>query len=172
MSPQTMQYLLPLLIIVPILLLRARRMSRPQPLKLGLLWVRPAILVVLCVVALTVRQPGVPVRHFAAQDWAALAAAALLGVIAGWYSARSMNIEVHPENGTLMVKGGPLALLIMLGLLLARMALRAGTRLEAQAWHLDVVLIFDALIVFTVALFVARAAEMFIRARALMAGRG
>jgi hypothetical protein len=167
-----MQYILPLLIIVPILLLRMRRMSRPQPLKLGMMWIRPAFLIVVCVLALSVQQPGVPVRHFVTQDWMALAAAALLGAIAGWYSARSMAIEVHPENGTLMVKGGPLALLIMLGLLLLRMALRAGTRLEAQAWHLDVVLIFDALIVFTVGLFVARSVEMFLRARKIMAASG
>jgi hypothetical protein len=41
-------------------------------------------------------------------------------------------------------------------------------RLEGEAWHLDVLLISDALIVFTAALFVLRSLEMYLRARAVM----
>ena len=89
--------------------------------------------------------------------------------VAGWYSARSMKIEVHPEDGTLMVQGGQAAVLIMLALILGRSSLNTGMRLEGEAWQLDVLLITDALIVFTAALFVARSVEMFIRARRVMA---
>jgi len=53
-------------------------------------------------------------------------------------------------------------------LILFRMGLRTGLRMEANAWHLDVLLISDALIVFTAFLFTLRAVEMYLRARRVM----
>ena len=38
-----------------------------------------------------------------ALDLAWLALAALLGAVAGWHWGRTMAIDVHPEDGTLMV---------------------------------------------------------------------
>jgi hypothetical protein len=171
-SPQTLQLLIPLIIIIPVFLLRARRLSRPQPLKLWLLWLRPAILLVVCAVVLLLPQPGVAPRVFLPTDWAVLALAAALGAVGGWYVGKTMAIEVHPENGALMVKGGPLGLLVIAGLLVARTLLRSGARMEASAWHLDVTLIFDALIVFTAGLYAVRSLEMYLRAKRVMAGRG
>jgi hypothetical protein len=79
-------------------------------------------------------QPGQhTVRHFLAQDWAWLAVAATLGGIAGWYWGRTMAIEVHPEDGTLMVKGGQAAILVLVVLILFRMGLRTGLSLEGRA---------------------------------------
>jgi hypothetical protein len=68
MNPQLLQFLVPLVIIVPVFLLRARRLGRKQPLKLGMLWLRPTILVIACGVALAVPQPGMPMTHFAGMD--------------------------------------------------------------------------------------------------------
>jgi hypothetical protein len=56
----------------------------------------------------------------------------------------------------------------MIVLILFRMGLRTGLAVEGKAWHLDVVLMSDALIVFTAFLFTLRAVEMFIRARRVM----
>ena len=67
-----------------------------------------------------------------------------------------------------MVKGGQAAILVMAVLILFRMGLRTGLRMEASAWHLDVLLISDALIVFTAFLFSLRAVEMYLRARSVM----
>ena len=80
-----------------------------------------------------------------------------------------MAIEVHPEDGTLMVSGGQAALLVLVVLILLRLGLRTGLAVEGQAMHLDVLLISDACIVFTAALFTVRAIEMYIRAKRLMA---
>ena len=168
MSPQTLQFLIPLLLLVVVMGLRARKLSKKQPLKLGRLWIRPIFLLAACILVLALPQPGVPVRHFAIADWAVLALAGVVGGIGGWYLGRTMAIEVHPEDGTLMAQASPVGLIVLVGLMLARTALRAGARMEAQAWHLDVALIFDTLIVFTAALFCMRAVEMYLRARRVM----
>src|SRR5262249_37579335 len=144
-------------------------MARTQPLKLGQLWIRPAIILGLTVLVLAAPQPGHAVRHFVAQDWAWLGLAAGLGGIAGWQWARTMAIEVHPEDGTLMVKGGQAAMLVLVALILLRLGLRTGLQMEGKAWHLDVLLFSDALIVFSAALFSLRAVEMYLRARQVIA---
>jgi hypothetical protein len=158
---------LPLLIVLPILYWRMRKLSRPQPLKLTRLWIRPAVLVVVAVMVLSVGAPGVT-RHFSMTDWMVLALAGAVGAMAGWQMGRTMKIEVHPEDGTLMVQGGQAAMLVMLALILGRSGINTGMRLQGDAWHLDVLLITDALIVFTAGLFVMRSAEMYLRARRVM----
>ena len=166
---QTLQLFLPILIILPVLYLRMRRMSRAQPLKLEKMWIRPAIF--LAVTALALFAPGPHGEHhqLAPQAWAWLALAGAAGGVAGWYWGRTMAIEVHPEDGTLMVKGGQAAILVLVVLILFRLGLRTGLQVEAQAWHLDMVLISDASIVFTALLFIVRNIEMYIRARRVMA---
>ena len=168
--PQTLAPLLPFLpflILIPILYFRTRKLSRPQPLKLKRLWIRPAVLVLVAALVIWAPQPGL-VRHFTLFEWGVLALTAAIGGVAGWYFGRTMKIEVHPEDGTLMVQGGQAAVLIMLALILGRGSLNTGMRLEGEAWHLDVLLISDALITFTAALFVLRSIEMYLRARAVM----
>jgi hypothetical protein len=165
---QALQLFIPVLIILPVLFFRLRRMNKAQPLKLDQLWIRPAIILGLTALVLLAPQPGHAVRHFVIQDWAWLGFAAGLGGIAGWQWGRTMAIEVHPEDGTLMVKGSAAAILVMGALILFRMAMRTGLSMEARAWHLDVLLVSDALIVFTALLFSLRAVEMFLRARQVM----
>src|SRR5258706_7011242 len=146
-----------------------RKMTKAQPLKLARLWIRPVIILIAAGLVVFLPQPGHhAVRHFLTQDWAWLGLVAGLGGVAGWYWGRTMTIEVHPEDGTLMVKGGQAAILVMGVLILFRMGLRTGLAVEASAWHLDVLLISDALIVFTAALFTLRSVEMYLRARRVM----
>jgi hypothetical protein len=166
---QALQYFLPVLIILPLMYRRMRKMTKAQPLKLGRLWIRPAFIMLAAILVVFLPQPAHrAVRHFLATDWAWLALAAGLGGVAGWHWGRTMAIEVHPEDGTLMVKGGQAAILVMGVLILFRIGLRSGLRLEASAWHLDMVLISDASIVFSAFLFSLRAVEMYLRARRVM----
>lgn len=166
---QALQLFIPILIILPVLFFRLRRMNKAQPLKLGQLWIRPAIILGLTALVLVAPQPGHAARHFLMQDWAWLGLAAGLGGIGGWQWGRTMAIEVHPEDGTLMVKGGQTAMLVLVVLILFRMGLRTGLEIEGKAWHLDVLLFSDALIVFTAALFSLRAVEMYLRAKQVIA---
>ena len=106
---QLLQTFLPILILLPVLYLRMRRMSGTRPLKLNRLWIQPAIILCLVTVALMAPQPHHAVRHFMASDWAWLALAAALGAVGVWYWGRTMKIDVHPEDGTLIVTGGQAA---------------------------------------------------------------
>lgn len=165
-----LQFILPFLIIVPVLLLRLRKMARPQPLKLGRLWIRPAILVLAAAMVLFLPQPGQHVAaHLKPDEWAGLALAAALGGIGGWYWGRTMHIEVHPENGTLMTRGNATAILVLLLLITVKLGLRPLMAAEGPAMHLDVLMITDASIIFSVALFSVRSLEMYLRARRVMA---
>src|SRR6185312_13952968 len=97
MSPQTLQLVLPIAVIAVIFLLRARRVGKPQPLKLGLLWLRPTFLLLACAVVLFLpAKPGAAPIQLLPLDWAILAAGAMLGAIGGWQLGRTMAIEVHP----------------------------------------------------------------------------
>ena len=169
---QLLQLFLPILILLPVLYFRMRRMSRARPLKLERMWIGPAIF--LAITALVLIAPG-PHGEQHQLDHAGLDLAgrwpAVAGAAAGWYWGRTMAIEVHPEDGTLMVKGGQAAILVLLMLILFRTGLRTGLEVEGRAWHLDMLLISDASIVFTALLFTVRSVEMYIRARRVMAGR-
>jgi hypothetical protein len=159
-QPAYLQFL-PLLIVLPILFLRMRKMSRPQPLKWQYLWVRPVIFLVIAGMVLGASPPGI-----AALPWLGLAAG--LGGIAGWQWGRAMHIEMHPENGTLMARGGQAAMIVIVLLVVLRLGLRTGLQMEAAAWHLNVILLTDASIVFSAMLFAVRGLEMFLRARRVM----
>jgi len=168
-----LQFFLPILILLPMLYFRMRKLSRPQPLKLKRLWIRPVIILLACALVLFAPQPGTHlVRHFSVMDWGWLVLAGALGAIGGWHFGRIMKIEVHPEDGTLMTTGGQAAILVLVMLVLVRMALRTGVAMGGEAWHLDALLISDASIVFTAALFTVRSLEMFIRARRVMKEAG
>lgn len=169
MEPRsTIVSVLPFLIFLPLLYWRTRRLARPQPLKLGQMWIRPALILALCAVALFVPQPGQPLRVLTPVGWFWMILAGALGALAGWQAGRTMAIEVHPENGTLMTRGGWAAMAVIAVLVAVRMGLRTGLALEGRAWHLDVLLISDAAIVFSATLFVVRSLEMALRARRVM----
>jgi hypothetical protein len=168
-----LQYIIPLLIIIPILFFRMRKMSRPEPLKLGRLWIRPAVVLLGCTVVLFVPQPGTPsALQMTALEWAGLAVAAAIGAVAGWHYGKTTAIEVHPENGTLMTKGSMMAMLVIVALVAVKLGLKPALAAEGPALHLDMLLITDALIVFSAALFTVRAVEIWLRARRVMDASG
>ncbi|MDB5734976.1 MAG: hypothetical protein JWN16_1613 [Alphaproteobacteria bacterium] len=168
-----LQFIIPLLIIIPILFFRMRKMSRPEPLKLGRLWIRPALVLLGCTVVLFLPQPGTPsALHMSVAEWAGLALAAVVGAVAGWHYGKVTAIEVHPENGTLMAKGSVAGMLIIVALVAVKLGVKPALAAEGPALHLDVLLITDALIVFSAALFTARAVEIWLRAKRVMEASG
>lgn len=173
MSPQTLQLVLPIVVIAVIFLLRARRVGKPQPLKLGLLWIRPALLLLGCAAVLLLPpRPGAAPVHLLPVDWAILALGAALGAVGGWQLGRTMAIEVHPENGTLLVTTNPIGLLVLVGLVALRTVARTEAGLIGANWPVNPAVIVDALIVFSAAMFTVRSVEMYLRAKKVMAQGG
>jgi len=156
-----LSYAVPLVILVPLLYRRLRRMLKPQPLKLNRLWIRPAIILFAGIAVLAGAPPPL-----ADLPWFALAA--ILGAALGWQWGRLMAIHVDPENGTLMTRGSLAALIVIVLLIVVRVGLRALLTVQGAAWHLDAVLITDGLIVFSAFLFGVRGLEMYLRARRVM----
>jgi len=168
-----LQFIIPLLIIIPILFFRMRKMSRPEPLKLGRLWIRPVLVLLGCAVVLFVPQPGSQgVLQMTVLEWAGLALAAALGAVAGWHYGKTTVLEVHPENGTLLARGSMMAMLVIVALVAVKLGLKPALAAEGPALHLDMLLVTDALIVFSAALFTARAVEIWLRARRVMDASG
>ena len=157
-----LSYLIPILVILPILYFRIRRMMKPTPLKLKRMWIRPAIILCAGIAVLAAAPPP-------ARTWFWFALAALLGAILGWQWGKQMAIHVDPENGTLMTRGSQAALIMMGLLIVVRIGLRAGMRMESAALHLDATVITDIFIVFAATLFGLRGLEMFLRARRVLA---
>jgi Protein of unknown function (DUF1453) len=161
-QPNALNYVVPILVLLPLIYLRLRKMMRPQPLKLNRLWIRPVVILALGISALGAALPPVT-------DLPWFGVAVLVGGALGWQWGRLMAIHVDPTNGTLMTRGSQAALIVMVLLLALRIGLRAGLNLEAAAWHLDAVLITDGFIVFTAFLFGVRGLEMYLRARRVLA---
>lgn len=134
------------------------------------MWIRPAIFLAIAALVLLAPPPhNHPERVLVALDFAWLALAGALGAVAGWQMGRTMAIDVHPENGTLIARGGQAAMMVLTVLILFRLGLREGLSVEAQAWHINMLLVSDASIIFIALLYAARNAEMYLRGRRVMA---
>lgn len=170
---QLLRFVILALIVLPILYLRVRRMARTRELKPGMLFVFPAVVVVLAVLALFAPQPGQGnPGPLTPEQWAWLGLAVLLGAAAGWYFGRIIAIEVHPEKGTLMAKGSAAAVMVIVVLVVVKLGLQPFLAMEGSSLNLDVRVITDASIIFSAALFVVRALEMYLRAKNVMAQAG
>ena len=164
MDQRTLQFVIPLLILLPILYFRMRRSMKPQRLKPQNLLIRPAFIILVAILVLFASPPRM-------QDlqWFVLAAA--IGAGAGWYWGKLTKLELHPEDGTIISTSSQAGMLVLIVLVLFRYGVRAGIGVEQQAMHLDIAMVTDISIIFSALLFSARALEIFLRARELMKGK-
>ena len=166
-SPSALSYLIPILVVLPFLYRRLRKVMQPQELKLRRLWIRPAIYLVLAAGAVVAPTPGAPPITPSMLGWLVLAGAA--GAIFGWQWGRSMALHVHPETGTLMQTGSLAGMVVFIILILLKFGLRLGLKAGAPSLHINAVLITDISICFSAMLFAVRGLEIFLRARRVMA---
>lgn len=151
------QYLIPIAVIAIVFAFRARRMSRSRPLKLGQLWIVPAIYAVVVAMAFAANPPG-PL------GWAAALAGLALGGVLGWYRGKTIAIAVDPATRTLSQRASPLGMLILLALVAVKSAAQAGGR----AAHLDVTVLTDALLGLALGTFAVMRVEMYLRAKRVL----
>jgi hypothetical protein len=157
--------IVPLLIVFALVMLRMSRMSTARPMRLKALWVRPAIFAALAAFLVYSAPPQGMIQYLVLV--ATLAAGALLG----WHQGKLMSITVNEETGTLQVKASAWAVAAFLGVLTLRLVLRPWLTSTGSPLHDYVGVVTDAFLLFIVGFYGARACEMFIRGRALLAAR-
>ena len=150
---------IPFVILPVVVLLRARRMSQLRPLKIERLWIVPA-LYSLVVVGLYVGKPP----H--GLGWAVCALALAAGAGLGWQRGKTVRLHLDPDTQTLHQKGSLAGLLFLAGLIVVKTGARS-----IGAWlGFDVALATDALAALALGMIAATRAEMYLRARTLLAG--
>ena len=162
-------YVIPVLIILPLMYRRLRKLLQPQELKLRRLWIRPAIYLVLAAAAILAPTPGAP--SLTPSTLVGLALAGLIGAALGWQWGRSTALHLHPETGTLMQTGSLAGMIVFLALVALKLGLRFGLKAGAPSLHLNAVLITDVSICFSAMLFAVRGLEIYLRAQRIMGER-
>ena len=152
-------------IIVVVLALRMRGMSKMRPLKLGALWIVPALYLAVAVFMFVQLPPT---------GWVAIASAVgvAIGAAVGWQRGKMMHIHVDPETHALNQKGSPAAMIFLVALILVRSGARA---VLGQDSNISPAMLTDPLIAFALGMFTLTRLEMYIRAKRLLEearGRG
>jgi hypothetical protein len=148
----------PILIFVVVIGLRWRRLSRPRPLKLELLWIFPALYAVIAAAMFFEFPPSLA-------GWGCFLLALAVGGAIGWQRGRMMRIEVDPETHRLSQRGSPAALFLLVGLVL----LRNLGRYELSGLGQATMLVTDAGLGLGLGLIAATRLEMGLRAKRLLA---
>jgi hypothetical protein len=140
------------------------RNLRPRRLGVGLLWVRPAILLV-AIAAYFYKFPPKSLT-----DVAGLVAGFAVGGALGWWRGGFTRIEVDPATGTAMQQASLLGVLVILALFVVRNGLRFVVAQNASALPASAVTsVAGWLLALAVGLVVLQQLEIWLRARRLMA---
>jgi len=159
--PNPLYQLIPIAIILVVLALRFRRLTRERPLRVERLWIVPALY--LAITGFTFWNiPPAPMT------WAAAAAALLAGAALGWQRGRMMQITVNPETHEISQRGSLAAMAFILALVLIRSLARNAETLGIPGVHFDVMAMTDVLIAFALGMLTLQRVEMFLRARRLL----
>ena len=157
LTPQTISTIITAVIITIVMAIRLRTMRRATRLRLGTLWIVPAVYLAATISLMWQYPPRGMV-------WLWLVVALAIGAAIGWRRAKLMRITIDPATGTLNQQASPAALIFIVALIVVR----SGLRYEAGALGIDIMQLTDVLMVFALGLFSATRAEMFIRARQLL----
>lgn len=158
LSPETYRLITTAIVIAIVLAIRARSIGRERRLRLETLWIFPAIYAAIMAVVFWKSPPH-------GSQWAWIVAAMAAGAALGWRRGSMMRISVDPATHTLNQTNSWAAFAIIAAIVIVRQALSY----EARSWHFDVLLLTDLLMALALGMFAATRAEMFLRARRLLA---
>ena len=153
--------LLPFVIIAVVVGLRLRSMSRQRPLNVGTLWIVPVVYLVLVGSMIVTLPPS-------AGGWSLIVAGVAVGAVVGWHRGKLIRIERN-NNGKLMQKASPLAMLLLLALIVLKLGARAIFG-DTAAGHPGsaAMLLTDAFLGFALGLLSATRLELYLRARRIL----
>ncbi|MEO6580037.1 MAG: hypothetical protein ABIN83_02655 [Sphingomicrobium sp.] len=167
MDTNLIKTIAPVVVIVIVLALRFRSMSKERPLNPGTLWVLPVILVGLAAFMLAT-------SPLSAIGLSIGAVALVVGGLIGWQRGKLIHILRDPATGKLTQRASPAAMILLIAIIGLRYVLRAyfdatpgaDGKLSEQA-----LIITDALLLFAVGLIAMTRVEMALRARKLVGDR-
>lgn len=166
----TPERLIPLLVIPAVLALILMRNRRPRPLNVNLMWITPVIVSLLIGFGLWGMTYADPThRPLALVDYAIMAVGLALGAAFGWQRGRMTTITRRADGG-LEAQASPLGLILIVGVLVLRQALRPWVEANADGWHVNPVALQDSFLLFAAGMVVVQRVEMWLRARAIQAG--
>ena len=152
-------------IIVIVMALRLRRAGQMRPLKLGGLWVVPALYLAVAAIMFAQLPP---------KGWVAIASVAglAIGAAVGWQRGKMMHIHVDTETHALNQKASPAAMFFLIALIVVRMGARG---ILGEQGGVSPAMLTDPLIAFALGMFTLQRVEMYLRAKRLLEearGRG
>lgn len=167
MDPKTLQSWLPLVVIAVVFAFRFRNLSKPKPFQPGQLWIAPVLLFAVFVLLVISLPPS-------AMGWLVIAAGVAIGAAIGWKRGHLMHLERDPHSGAVMIRQSPAALLLVLGIILARRGVSAGLGIAPgadAAGHMSnaAMLLTDGLLGFALGMVIAMRFTLWQCAKALPA---
>ena len=153
---------MPFAIIAVVLAVRFRSMGRERPLRIGALWVVPAIYTLIAGSMLIALPPPL-------LGWVVVALAIVLGAVLGWHRGKLIRIERNADTGELRQRASPLAMLLILAIIVLKLGARAIFG-ETAAAHpgSGALLLTDGFVGFALGLLSATRLELYIRARRIL----
>jgi hypothetical protein len=149
-------------VFIVVLGFRMRRMMQSRPFQLRYVWILPLVFVALTALILIQTRP-------VGAAWIWIAASFVIGAGLGWLRAKTIRLEVDPATRMVKAQGSPVAMMLLLAIFAVRFLLRGVLAAESSALGINAALIDSAFLTLACGLFVARAAEMGLRARGLLA---
>jgi membrane protein CcdC involved in cytochrome C biogenesis len=152
-------FLAPLLILAVVLL----RNARARTLRMERLWIGPAIIGLMAVMTIAAAPPRTP--NAVEIDLAAL----VIGAGLGWWRGRASRFTLDPQTHVVTSRVSPAGMLLILGIVGLRYALRYFLGDQATALHVTAVDLADAFLLLAVGVISAQRIEWFLRARRMIA---
>lgn len=157
-----MATILPFVIVAIVFALRYRNIGKERPLKLGLLWIVPLVILALAA-SMFAALPPPPI------GWALAAAGLAIGIALGWYRGKLIHIG-KKEDGKLFQQASPLAFFFLLALFAIKFGAREifGSSSAGNPTS-PPMLVTDALMGLAIGLLTTTRVEIYLRAKRLLA---
>ncbi len=161
-SPQLIGFAISAVLILVVFAVRARRMMQSTVYDPNRALLYPVIIAAIGVYVISMAAPR-------GLEWLWLVLALLVGGGLGWLRASTVKMSVDPETGQLMAQGSFVAILFLVVLLVVRTGLRFLLASEASTLGIRLAMADVIFLALAVGLLGARALEMNLRGRKLLA---
>jgi membrane protein CcdC involved in cytochrome C biogenesis len=153
-----LNYAISIGVVLIVMALRLRRAGQMRPLKLGSLWIVPAVYFVVATLMFVQLPP---------KGWVAIASVVglAIGATVGWQRGKMMQIHVDPATQALNQKASPAAMMFLILLIVVRMAARG---IIGETGEVSPAMLTDPLIAFALGMFTLQRVEMYLRAKRLL----